>query len=97
MQKVSKIFKDRPITPQQSVVYWTEYVLRHNGASHFKSPASKLYLYQYWLLDVVFVFSLISGIILYLIIRIFKIFYTYFTSNETERKLSAVKPNNKKL
>ena len=59
MQRLSEQFKDRPTTPQQSVVYWTEYVIRHNGASHFKSPASRLSWFQYFLLDVILVVILL--------------------------------------
>lgn len=47
------------------VVYWTEYVLRHKGARHFKSHALNLKWYQYYLLDVLsLVFIFISVVIL---------------------------------
>ena len=49
----SNILKDRPMTPAQSVVYWTEYVIRHKGAPHLKSHAVNLTWYQYFLLDVI--------------------------------------------
>jgi len=38
----SEIFKDRPMSPEKSVVYWTEYVIRHKGAQHPKSHALNL-------------------------------------------------------
>ncbi|VVC25562.1 Hypothetical protein CINCED_3A018273 [Cinara cedri] len=47
----SELFNDRPMSPQQSVVYWTEYVIRHKGAPHLKSQALNLTWYQYLLLD----------------------------------------------
>jgi len=50
---VSERFKDRPMTPAESVVYWTEYVIRHKGAPHLKSHAFNLTWYQYFLLDVI--------------------------------------------
>lgn len=49
---VSEIFKDRPMTPAEAIVYWTEYVVRHRGAPHLKSHALNLTWYQYYLLDV---------------------------------------------
>lgn len=52
MRKLSTRFKDRPISPQQTVVYWTEYVMRHNGTSYLKPAASQLNWFQYLLLDV---------------------------------------------
>ncbi|XP_050437966.1 UDP-glucosyltransferase 2-like isoform X2 [Adelges cooleyi] len=38
----SKRFKDRPMSPADLATYWTEYVVRHNGAQHLKSKAFNL-------------------------------------------------------
>ncbi|EDW64152.2 uncharacterized protein Dvir_GJ17308 [Drosophila virilis] len=38
VRKFSQLYRDRPLTARQSVVYWTEYVMRHNGAYHLQSP-----------------------------------------------------------
>ncbi|KAE9540022.1 hypothetical protein AGLY_005274 [Aphis glycines] len=67
-----KIFKDRPMSPESLVVYWTEYVLRHHGAPHLKSCALNLTWYQYYLLDVMaFTLACISFAVL-VIYNIFK-------------------------
>ncbi|XP_025194800.1 UDP-glucuronosyltransferase 1-7C-like [Melanaphis sacchari] len=67
-----KIFKDRPMSPKSSVVYWTEYVLRHRGAPHLKSRALNLTWYQYYLLDVMaFAFACIFFAV-FVIYNIFK-------------------------
>ncbi|KAH8362651.1 hypothetical protein KR200_008370 [Drosophila serrata] len=34
----SSLYRDRPLTARESVIYWTEYVLRHQGAYHLQSP-----------------------------------------------------------
>ena len=34
----SQLMKDQPMSPQETVVYWTEYVIRHKGAKHLRSP-----------------------------------------------------------
>jgi len=39
---VSDRFRDRPMSPAESVVYWTEYVIRHKGAPHLKSHSLNL-------------------------------------------------------
>ncbi|XP_065219732.1 UDP-glucosyltransferase 2-like [Planococcus citri] len=73
MRKLSNKFKDRPMTPQQSVVYWTEYVIRHQGASHLRSPASRLSWLQFFMLDVIFIVTtvlVIFVLLFYFIIRI---------------------------
>lgn len=51
--KLRDIFLDRPMPPLEMGVYWIEYVLRHKGAAHLRSPALDLPLPQYLLLDVV--------------------------------------------
>ncbi|KAL5244409.1 hypothetical protein ACI65C_011819 [Semiaphis heraclei] len=48
------------MSPAESVVYWTEYVIRHKGAPHLRSHALDLTWYQYFLLDVITV--ALSGI-----------------------------------
>lgn len=38
LQRFSKLYRDRPMTARDSVIYWTNYVLRHHGAAHIQSP-----------------------------------------------------------
>ncbi|XP_050434109.1 UDP-glucosyltransferase 2-like [Adelges cooleyi] len=64
----SKRFKDRPMSPAKSAAYWTEYVVRHNGAQHLKTKAFDLTWYEYYLLDIlslVLVTLSVIGFILY--------------------------------
>lgn len=58
MRQLSRRFKDRPMTPQESVVYWTEYVISHQGALHLRSYSADVPLHQYYLLDVLLVVAL---------------------------------------
>jgi glucuronosyltransferase len=61
MKKLSAISKDEPQSSLNRVVWWTEYVIRHNGAKHLRSAALNLPWYQYLLLDVaVFLFILVA-------------------------------------
>lgn len=68
----SNLFKDRPMTPQQSVVYWTEYVIRHKGAPHLKSHAVNLMWYQYLLLDVMAVSFIFVFLVTFVVYKVFK-------------------------
>lgn len=45
------------MTPLETGVYWTEYVLRHKGAPHMASPARDLNWFQYYMYDVVVFFA----------------------------------------
>ena len=62
MQELSYVFKDRPMSPQQSIVYWTEYVIRHNGTSYLKPFGNDMPLYKYLMLDVIAVILIVSSV-----------------------------------
>ena len=71
-QRISRIYQDQPRTPLQQAVYWTEYVIRHKGASHLRSAVLDLAWYQYFLLDVIAVLALAVGsvvLIVYMTLR----------------------------
>lgn len=66
-------FKDRPMSPAQTIDYWTRYVIRHKGAPHLKSHALNLTWYQYLLLDVLGVLFLIILFILFVMYKCVKL------------------------
>ncbi|VVC33682.1 UDP-glucuronosyl/UDP-glucosyltransferase [Cinara cedri] len=68
----SEQFKDRPMSPDNSVVYWTEYVIRHKGAPHLKSHALNISWYQYLLLDVMTVIIGFVAVILFVLYTVLK-------------------------
>lgn len=68
MRLLSQRFKDRPLSPQKSVVYWTEYVIRHKGAVHLRTMEADIPLYQIIMLDIiVFIGVVATGGLLILI------------------------------
>lgn len=72
VRKFSALYRDRPLTARQSVVYWTEYVMRHNGAYHLRSPSLQLGFVARYNLDVYAVLLLIfccSSLIFAFLIR----------------------------
>ncbi|XP_046661745.1 UDP-glucosyltransferase 2-like isoform X2 [Homalodisca vitripennis] len=64
MRRLSQQFRDRPMTPLQTAVYWTEYVIRHQGAPHLRPASVNMPLYQYLLLDVIFVLTALLAFVL---------------------------------
>jgi glucuronosyltransferase len=60
------------MSPLDTAIFWTEYVIRHGGAPHMRSAALDLSWYQYLLIDVI-AFVLVIGvgilITLYIIVR----------------------------
>lgn len=57
------------MSPTESVVYWTEYVIRYKNAPHLKSHAFNLTWYQYFLLDVIAVVFLIILFVSYITLK----------------------------
>ncbi|XP_058461327.1 UDP-glucosyltransferase 2-like [Malaya genurostris] len=86
----SERFRDKPMTPKQSVVYWVEYVLRHGGAPQLRSPAMELSYLQYHSVDVLAVLLLIliasSVISLYILKKIYRTIFKSKVSKSSKKK-----------
>ncbi|XP_031330447.1 UDP-glucuronosyltransferase 2B17-like [Photinus pyralis] len=71
--ELAALAQDQPMTGLEKAVWWTEYVIRHKGAKHLRSPLLDIPWYQYLLLDVIGVllsFFTLLLFILYLILRL---------------------------
>ncbi|XP_075896070.1 UDP-glucuronosyltransferase-like [Nelusetta ayraudi] len=51
--KLSHIHLDRPVSALELATFWTEFVMRHNGADHLRVAAHDLNWFQYHSLDVI--------------------------------------------
>ncbi|XP_023933234.1 2-hydroxyacylsphingosine 1-beta-galactosyltransferase isoform X2 [Lingula anatina] len=76
--KLSELLKDTPMSGQDELLYWINYVIRHNGSSHFHSQAAyRLNWVQYFLLDVaalmaVLAFTVILAVVL-MVVFVYKL------------------------
>jgi len=52
-RQVAARLDDQPMTAAQRILFWVDYVIRHDGAPHLRSGASNMPLYQYLSLDVI--------------------------------------------
>lgn len=52
-KELSARFRDRPLPPLETAIYWVEYVARHKGAPFMRTAAVGMPLYKYLLLDVI--------------------------------------------
>lgn len=73
MEQFVKLSTDWPRSGIEEVVWWTEYVLRHNNTEHLKGPARKVPALEYLLLDVIAGLLLFVIAVLYLGIKIVKL------------------------
>lgn len=48
---ISERYRDQPMTPTDTMVYWSEYVIRHKGAPHLRSAGLDLNYFQYHNID----------------------------------------------
>ncbi|CAG9765083.1 unnamed protein product [Ceutorhynchus assimilis] len=84
MRKVKQIMKDEPMTGTERMIWWSEYVIRHKGTNHLKSPTVDIEWYKYLLLDV---FAVIVGIPLLILIIIVKLLLNTLKSRHSKRKI----------
>lgn len=65
------VMRDSPMTPQQTVAYWTEHVLRH-GHSHLRSHALDLAWYEYTCTDVILLLAIVASLAAYIVYQLTK-------------------------
>ncbi|CAG9786686.1 unnamed protein product [Diatraea saccharalis] len=69
-KKISRRFKDRPMNPLDTAIYWIEYIIRNKGANYMKNPGLELSWIAYNMLDVYAFFVLLLLLFIYLFNKI---------------------------
>lgn len=67
--ELSAIHLDRPIEPVDLAAFWTEFVMRHKGASHLRVGAHDLNWFQYHSLDVLSFFAVILITVVWMTVK----------------------------
>lgn len=83
MKELAELAKDQPMSGLERAIWWTEYVIKHKGAKHLRSPALDLPFYQYLLVDVIGFCVLVVLILGYVVFKLAKFIYklkNYFIS-----------------
>ncbi|XP_051165290.1 UDP-glucosyltransferase 2-like [Leptopilina boulardi] len=70
VKKLSKLYYDRPLSPQDTAIFWVEYIIRHGNV--LRSPAIDLSWYQVQLLDIYGFIFLVIILVIYLLILIIR-------------------------
>ena len=71
MNKVSSLMRDQMESPLERAVYWIEYVIRHQGAQHLRSPALYLNVFERDLIDIYLTAFASVLLIIYVCFRFF--------------------------
>ncbi|KAH1028367.1 hypothetical protein HUJ05_001726 [Dendroctonus ponderosae] len=90
VKSVSEQFRDRPMSPMDSAIYWVEYVAKHRETLHMRSEAIDVPFYQYYLIDVAtFLFGIIASFLftLYKIAKLILRVITRFSKNAKQKRL----------
>ncbi|XP_068156432.1 UDP-glycosyltransferase UGT5 [Drosophila tropicalis] len=70
---LSQRFRDQPMHPLDTAVYWTEYILRYKGAPHMRVSLSNMKFIDYYCLDklllIAFRFCFIMGIMYFVLMK----------------------------
>lgn len=70
MAKLRSLLQDEPLKGIQKAVWWAEYVIRHKGTRHLRSPTIDIEWYKYLLVDMVFV---LIGLPIFILVAIVKV------------------------
>lgn len=61
IQRLSQLHRDQLMSPMDTAVFWTEYVIRNKGAAHLRGAGFTLPWYIYYSLDVALAISAVIG------------------------------------
>ncbi|KAH8238008.1 hypothetical protein KR032_010867, partial [Drosophila birchii] len=82
----SRLYRDRPMSARETLIYWVEYVIRHHGAAHLQSPVVHMSYIAANNLDIYALIVIAIAVIFNILKLIFRLLI---------RKLRAKKPKSK--
>ena len=78
----SEAFRDRPTNPKELAIWWTEYVIRHQGAPMLHCHGADLSWIEYLMIDVIGLICLILFVIIW---SVKKLFTSLFCSRKDKK------------
>ncbi|XP_067633316.1 uncharacterized protein [Eurosta solidaginis] len=87
MKRMSRIFRDRPVGPRETAIYWIEYVIRHKGARHLRAAGMDLKWYQFYLLDVIAFLAAVLALSIACAVMTVRWIWRRFKGMEAKQKL----------
>ncbi|XP_068217352.1 UDP-glycosyltransferase UGT5-like [Palaemon carinicauda] len=68
----SRLMREQPTSPKELAVFWSEYIIKHKGAPHLRSPAMDLTWLEFFLVDALVFMVLVGGLTYALLQNILK-------------------------
>lgn len=85
MLELRALTKDKPYDSLENVLWWIEFVMRHNGAPHLHFNGADTTWYQQFDLDIIVFLSIILFLILYALLVLvgkgLRFLYKYYDIN----------------
>lgn len=85
-KEMSRRFKDRPMSPLDTAMFWIEYVIRNNGAHYWKNPALKLSWIAAYMIDVYLFILGVTLLSLYVILKVVAIVLRALSGKTTKKQ-----------
>ncbi|CAL8110077.1 unnamed protein product [Orchesella dallaii] len=73
VKQLSAVFRDRPMSPLETAIYWVEYVIKYEGAPHLRSAGRDLSFAVYHSIDVVLFLAVCFVIVLYAFMKLLQL------------------------
>ncbi|XP_042877955.1 UDP-glucosyltransferase 2-like isoform X2 [Penaeus japonicus] len=83
----SRVMKDQPQSAGEIASYWVEYVIRHKGAPHLRSPIVTMAWYRAYNVDVWVTTVAAMGVITFLLLKLLVAVCSRLCSSKDKRKL----------
>ncbi|XP_055638653.1 UDP-glucosyltransferase 2-like [Toxorhynchites rutilus septentrionalis] len=77
IERLSQLVKDQPMQPIEKAVWWTEYIIRHQGAAHYRYHAAQMPVWQYHYYDVAVTFLIAALVGAYVTLHAVRRFFNY--------------------
>lgn len=84
--KISKRLKDLPQPPMDLAIFWTEYVLRNDGAHYMQSSARYLNFIEYHNLDIYAMFAFVVFLIIFIPLWVIRKIWKCFSSKSNQKQ-----------
>ncbi|CAH0625488.1 unnamed protein product [Chrysodeixis includens] len=84
-KELSQLWKDRPLSPMDTAVFWIEYVARNQGKVYMKPPTVDLPFYEYFLLDVISVVALLIIVTIFIVKKVLSITLSIWKATQKKK------------
>jgi len=82
-KEMSQLFRDRPMSPLDTAVWWTEYALRNRNISRMRLNVEEIPLIQYYAIDSILTFGFRFGLIA---VSVFFLGYSLFHKSRVRQR-----------